>query len=143
MHKRNWWRVRLEPGFFTSALGLTVAGILLGIFVIALGVYSYFWFSYGRMIDQRLGGHVNPTTARIYTAPTEIFTGESLPESRLVEDLQRSGYSASKGGGAPGWFAMQGNAVEVHPEQESYFAGKNALRVEFAGNVVQAHTAAR
>ena len=137
MHKRNWWRVRLEPGFFTSVLGLTVAGILLGIFVIALGVYSYFWFSYGRMIDQRLGGHVNPTTARIYTAPTEIFTGESLPESRLVEDLQRSGYSASKGGGAPGWFAMQANAVEVHSEQESYFAGKNALRVEFAGNVVR------
>jgi penicillin-binding protein 1B len=130
-------RIRINRGFLTSRLGLALLASLLGVFVIVAGIYTYYWFSYGRMIDEHLAGHVNQSSARIYTAPTQIFTGEALPEPRLVDDLQRAGYSASKGGGAPGWFEVQGNAVEVHPERDSYFAGKNALRVEFAKDSVR------
>ena len=131
----NWGRG--DGGFLPVGLVLALLGLLFAVFVAAAGTYTYYWFSFGRMIDQRLAGHVNQESARIYTAPTPIFTGEKLPESRLVEDLQRAGYSGSKGGSAPGWFTVQGNVVEVHPEQESYFAGKNALRVEFAGNAIR------
>jgi penicillin-binding protein 1B len=131
----NWGRG--DRGFLPVGLVLGLLALLFAVFVVAIGIYTYYWFSFGRMIDQRLAGHVNQESARIYTAPTPIFTGEKLPESRLVEDLQRAGYSGSKGGTAPGWFTVQGNVVEVHPEQESYFAGKNALRVEFAANAIR------
>ncbi len=136
MQRVNWGRG--DGGLLPAGLVLALLGVLFGVCsVAAAGLYTYYWFSFGHMIDQRLAGHVNQESARIYTAPTPIFTGEKLPESRLVEDLQRAGYSGSKGGSAPGWFTVQGNVVEVHPEQESYFAGKNALRVEFAGNAIR------
>ena len=39
--------------------------------------------------------------------------------------------------GTTGWFSEQGNAIEIHPGKDSYFAGKNALRVEFAGKEIR------
>jgi penicillin-binding protein 1B len=90
------------------------------------------------MIDEHLAGHVNQTTARLYAAPEQISVGEKLSASDLVTRLQRAGYNDTDRQGATGWYSIQGDAVEMHPEQDSYFAGKNALRVDFAGGAIQA-----
>ena len=94
------------------------------------------------MIDEHLAGHVDQTTARIYAAPTRISVGQALSAPDLVSGLQMAGYGTAEVPGAPGWYAAKGDAVEIHPEADSYFAGKNALRVEFAGRNIQSHPAA-
>jgi len=112
-------------------------GSVAAVFVVCVSIYTYYWISFGRMIDQRLAGHVNQTTARIYTAPRQIAVGDVLLAHELVGSLQTAGYGEAKLENSPGWYSVQGNTVEIHPQKQSYFTGKNALRVEFAANKVR------
>jgi penicillin-binding protein 1B len=119
-----------------SRLSWALAGAACAVFLAAVGVFAYYWIAYAHMIDDRLAGHIDQTTARIYSAPTEIADGEVLPEPRLIDALQRAGYSELRIQGAPGWYSAEGPTVEIHPQRNSYFAGKNALRVRFSGNTI-------
>jgi len=123
--------------FRATRLGLWLLGIYLGCVLLGAGLVSYYWHIYGRMIDEHLAGHIEQTTARIYAAPTPISVGQALSVSDLVSGLQLAGYGTAEVPGAPGWYAAKGNAVEIHPEAESYFGGKNALQVQFAGRNIQ------
>jgi len=129
-------RLRIHRGFFLSGLGLALLASFLGVFLIAAGIFTYYWISYGRMIDQRMAGHMYQTSARVFSAPDRVFDGEVLSAAELVRQLQHDGYNEAKIEGAPGWYSIQGNVVEIHPLQESYFQGKNALHVNFAGGGV-------
>ena len=131
-------RLRITRGFLTSRLGLVLCGIFGAILLTGAGVLLYYWITFGRMIDERLAGHAQQTTARIYAAPDRISDGETLSVPQLVSELQSAGYRPSKADDATGWYSVRGGSVEVHPASASYFAGKNALRVDFAGNAVHA-----
>lgn len=129
-------RLRIHRGFFLSGLGLTLLAAFLGVFVILAGIFTYYWIVYGRMIDQRMAGHMYQTSARVFSAPDRVFDGEALSAAELVRQLQHDGYNERKVDGAPGWYSIDGNVVEVHPLADSYFQGKNALHVNFAGGGV-------
>jgi len=130
-------RIRINRGFLLSGLGLALFGILCAGLLITAGIFTYYWFAYSRMINERLAGHIDQTTARVYSAPGRISEGEKLSASELMSWLQRAGYNQADVDGAPGWYASKGDAVEVHPEASSFFEGKNALRVEFAGDSIR------
>jgi len=130
-------RVRINRGFWTSHVGLVLLGIALLLVLAASGVFAYYWISYGRMIDARLSGHIQQTTARIYAAPMRISTGQALSVGELTNRLQRSGYSELNVEGTPGRYVLHGSEIEIRPSDESYFQGKNRLVVTFGGNQVQ------
>ena len=129
-------RLRIHRGFLLSGLGLALLAAFLGVFLIASGIFTYYWISYGRMIDQRIAGHMYQTSARVFSAPDRVFDGETLSAAELVRQLQHDGYNETKVEGAPGWYSIEGNVVDIHPLQDSYFQGKNALHVNFAGGGV-------
>ncbi len=131
-------QVRIQRGFLASGLGLALLGVIGCALLIGVGVFTYYWISFGRMIDERLAGHVNQTTARIYAAPERIFCGEKLSSTALVADLQRAGYNESKNTNTLGWYQEKGKDLEIHPQHDSYFAGKNALDVTFTGPQITA-----
>jgi penicillin-binding protein 1B len=89
------------------------------------------------MIDQRLSGHIQQTTARIYAAPMRIYTGEALTVTDLANHLQRAGYSELDVNGTPGRYVLHGREIEIRPSAESYFGGKNRLVVDFSGTDIQ------
>jgi penicillin-binding protein 1B len=124
-------------GFTASRLGLWLLGIYLGCVLLGAGVVAYYWHVYGRMIDEHLAGHIDQTTARIYAAPTRISVGQALSASDLVSNLQLAGYGTAEVPGAAGWYTTKGDVIEIHPEADSYFAGKNALQVQFAGRNIR------
>ena len=129
-------RLRIHRGFFLSGLGLAIPATFLGVFLIAAGMFTYYWITYGRMIDQRMAGHMYQTSARVFSAPDRVFDGETLSAAELVRQLQHDGYNERKVDGAPGWYSIDGGVVEIHPLADSYFQGKNALHVNFAGGGV-------
>ncbi len=131
-------RLRIKREFLTSRLGLALSGIFCFVLLTGAGVLLYYWITFGRMIDEHLAGHTQQTTARIYAAPARISQGETLSATQFVGDLQSAGYRPSESEDATGWYSVRGNVVEVHPAAASYFAGKNALRVDFAGNTIHA-----
>jgi len=129
-------RLRISREFLLSNQGLTLMASCGGLLLIVAGLFTYYWFAYGRMIDQRLAGHMFQTSARVYSAPDRVFDGEVLTPAQLVSQLQHDGYNETNINGAPGWYSIDGNVVEVHPLRDSYFEGKNGLHVNFAGGGV-------
>src|SRR5690242_8059128 len=133
-------RLRINRDFWLSRTGLSILAGCFGLVLIFAGIFAYYWFAFSRMIDQRLAGHMFQTSARVYSAPDRVFDGEVLTPAQLVSQLQHDGYNETKIDGAPGWYSVQGNVVEVHPLRDSYFEGKNALHINFAGGGVSSIT---
>lgn len=130
-------RIRIGRGFWGSRFGLIVLGTAVFLVIVATGIGTYYWISFGRMIDQRLSGHIQQTTARIYAAPMRISTGEALTVTDLANHLQRAGYSELDVAGTPGRYVLHGNEIEIRPSEESFFGPKNRLVVDFSNTAIQ------
>jgi penicillin-binding protein 1B len=130
-------RIRIGQGFWATRLGLVLLGAVLLLLLTATGVATYYWIAYGRMIDLRLSGHIQQTTARIYSDPMRISAGQPLTVAELANHLERAGYSQLDVHGTPGRYVLHGSEIEIRPSVESYFSGKNRLLVTFSGNSVQ------
>jgi penicillin-binding protein 1B len=129
-------RIKLAPGFWTSRLGL---GLLAAFLAVVLGgtcVLTYYYVEFGHMIRDRLTGQIYQNTSRVYGAPGHLFTGETLRSSELSSYLLHAGYQEEEVEGSPGQFRVTGAAIEIRPSADSYFQGKNALRVDFTGNEI-------
>jgi len=118
-------------------VGLVLLGTVLVLLLTATGVTTYYWISYGRMIDLRISGHIQQTTARIYSDPMRISAGQSLTVAELANHMERAGYSQLDVHGTPGRYVLHGSEIEIRPSVESYFGGKNRLLVTFSGKSVQ------
>jgi penicillin-binding protein 1B len=129
-------RIRIRKGFFTSILGLTILGILLAIFLTIGGVFSYYYVKYSHMIDARLSGHVFQNTTQIFSAPEHITTGEVSSPQELGTYLERVGYRPAADNNAVGQYTVQARSVDIRPSRLSYFAGGNALTVQFTGSKI-------
>ena len=131
-------RIQIGQGSLKTRLVLALLGVAtLAALVLAL-VGTYYWISFGRMIDLRLSGNFQQTTARIYAAPMRISTGETLSVAAMADHLQRAGYSELDAPGTPGRYVLHGgNEIEIRPSNESIFGAKNRLLVDFSGHQIQ------
>src|SRR5271155_1279110 len=97
----------------------------------ATAVFAYFYIQFGHLINQRLTGQIYQNTSRVYSAPGQIFVGETLHQSDLASYLLRAGYQEGAVPGAPGELSVTKSSVEIRPSSDSYFQGHNALHVDF------------
>src|SRR5258708_8852130 len=88
------------------------------------------------MIDLRLSGHVLQNTTQIFSAPEHISDGQAWGVDDLVTYLQRTGYRPDADENALGTYTIQGNTLDIRPSKLSFFAGGNALAVQFNGRVL-------
>src|SRR5215467_2368979 len=133
----NLLQIRVQRGFFTSTIGLTILGIIFGIFIIAGGIFTYFYTKYSRMIDGRLSGNILQNTTQIFSAPEHISAAQAWGPDDLTDYLTRVGYRPQADPNALGQYTVQGNTVDVRPSKLSYFGGKNALAVQFRGKSIK------
>lgn len=130
-------QIRVQRGFFTSTIGLTILGIIFGIFVIAGGIFTYYYMKYSRMINERLSGNILQNTTQIFSAPEHISAAQAWGPDDLTDYLTRVGYRPENDPNALGQYTVQGNTVDVRPSKLSYFGGKNALAVQFRGKGIK------
>ncbi|MGH9743509.1 MAG: PBP1A family penicillin-binding protein [Candidatus Acidiferrum sp.] len=130
-------RIRIRKGFFTSAAGLTILGILFAGFLTAGGIFTYFYIKYSRMIDARLSGKIFQNTTQIFSAPEYISVGEDWSPSDLTGYLTRIGYRPEVDDNSLGEFTVEGDTVDVRPSKLSYFDGSNALAIKFNGKTIR------
>ena len=131
-------RIRIQKGFWTSIVGLTVLGIVFAVFLTCTSIFAYYYVKYSRMIDARLSGHLLQNTTQIFAAPAHIAVGQAVSPSELATYLQREGYRPEKDDNAFGQYTVQGNTVEIRPSKLSYFGASNALNVQFLGKTIRA-----
>ncbi len=130
-------RIRVQKGFFTSVIGLTILGIVFAIFLTAGGIFTYYYVKYSRMIDARLSGNILQNTTQIFSAPEHISAGQAWGPEDLTDYLTRVGYRAQPDPNALGQFTAQGNTVDIRPSKLSYFSGGNSLAVTFRGKSIR------
>ena len=130
-------RIRIRQGFFTSKIGLAFLGTIFGLFLVAGGVFTYYYMKYARMIDARLPGNVLQNTTQIFSAPEHISAGQAWGPEDLTGYLTRVGYRPIQDENAIGQFTVRENTVDIRPSKLSYFAGSNALAVQFRGKSIR------
>ena len=131
-------RIRIQRAFFTSKIGLTILGILFACFLVAAGVFTFYYIKYSRMIDARLSGNFLQNSTQIFSAPEYISIGQAWTAEDLTDYLTRVGYRPEKDDNALGEYTVQGNTVDIRPSKLSYFNGSNALAVQFSGKSIRA-----
>ncbi|HYT21153.1 MAG TPA: PBP1A family penicillin-binding protein [Candidatus Polarisedimenticolia bacterium] len=129
--------IRIRQGFFTSKIGLAFLGTIFGLFLVAGGVFTYYYMKYARMIDARLSGNVLQNTTQIFSAPEHISAGQAWGPEDLTGYLTRVGYRPLQDENAIGQFTARENTVDIRPSKLSYFAGSNALAVQFRGKSIR------
>src|SRR5437879_1623397 len=92
---------------------------------------------YARMIDARLPGNVLQNTTQIFSAPEHISAGQAWGPEDLTGYLTRVGYRPIQDENAIGQFTVRENTVDIRPSKLSYFAGSNALAVQFRGKSIR------
>ena len=131
-------RIRIQKGFFTSILGLTLLGIVFSIFVTAASVYIYYYVKYSHMIEARLAGRVLQNTTQLFSTPQHIATGQGWTVDDLKTYLTKVGYRPERDDNSMGQFTIEGNTVDIRPSKYSYFGGTNALSVQFSARTIKA-----
>jgi penicillin-binding protein 1B len=131
-------RIRIQKGFWTSKYGLILLGSVFGCIIIAASIFGYYYVKYGHMIDARLSGNVLQNTTQIFSAPVEISPAEVFTANDLTTYLQRVGYRPEADDTSLGQYTVNGNVVDIRPSKLSYFAGGNALAVQFGGKTIRA-----
>ena len=130
-------RIRVQKGFFTSKIGLAILGTVFAIFLVAGGIFTYYYMKYSRMIDARLSGNVLQNTTQIFSAPEHISAGQAWGPDDLAAYLTRVGYRPVQDENAIGQFTVRENSVDIRPSKFSYFGGNNALAVQFRGKSIR------
>lgn len=111
------------------------------LFTIGFGVLTYFYVSYARIIDEKLKAGPFPNTALLYAAPRVIQLGDELSPGETATLLRKAGYSEGRTNPI-GWYQLRPDAIEIHPESESYFNKEGAV-VKFNGPKVSQIVALR
>jgi penicillin-binding protein 1B len=117
---------------------LITLGTGLAVLLTGVGIFTYYYVVYARMIDERLSGNFFQHTTGLYTQPGRIYNGEPVTAASLEDYLQHSGYTNGADTSGAGHFAVRGNSLEIYPGKASFFRGGNALRVDFSGKEIHA-----
>jgi penicillin-binding protein 1B len=112
-------RARLA-GFFLGRLGSALA-IAAAVCVIAgLGLFTYYYAKYSRLVDEKLTAGPFARTSKIFAAPRTIRVGDQAAAEDLVADLRRAGYTEARAN-PMGYFNLRPDALEIFPGPDSYF----------------------
>ncbi len=122
---------------------LKVAAVCVGVVLLfSISVFSFYWFKYKNIVDQRLTQPLFENTAKIYAAPREVRPGQKLTVSSVAQELRDAGYSED-GVGRPspmGRFSTNigdggSGSISIHPGPESYHSEDGAT-ISFTNGVV-------
>ena len=94
-----------------------VTFLLLG--MTAVGVFSYFYLYYSRMVDAELRSGVFSNATLLYAAPRPVTVGEAMTRDDIASYLKRCGYSSSNTN-RMGWYLVRPDGVEVNPGADAY-----------------------
>jgi penicillin-binding protein 1B len=120
---KGWWMLPWLPKKWR-----TPAYVAIGVFLVIFLLMVVDYLRLARMADRRLAEGPFALSTEILAAPETIAVGESMTANDLLGKLERSGYRRSAGDPA-GWFAAQGNSVQISPGSGS---GAARVQVQFA-----------
>ena len=124
-----WVRALRHPG------GKIALAISLTVTVALLGVFTFYYVRYSRLIDRKLRAGPFDSTSMVFAAPRSVSVGDDITPAEITTELRRAGYGESSGN-RMGWYHLRSdNAVEIFPGPDSYFDDEAGV-IKFAGGRV-------
>ena len=125
-----------------ARLALLTGGVVCVVIALAsLSVFSYYYFAYRGIVDERLKQPIFASTAQIYAAPRQVRPGQKLSVRLIANELRQAGYTEA-GASQPsalGTYDESSYAITVHPGPQSYHAPDSAT-IHVNDNVVDSIT---
>jgi penicillin-binding protein 1B len=90
-----------------------------------LGVFSYWYVKYDRIIEQRFRGPVFTNTARIFATPEVVRVGEKFTAKEIATELRRAGYTENSDSSL-GTYKVRAGSIEISPGPQSYHSQEPA-----------------
>jgi len=92
------------------------------------GIFTYYYVTFGRMIEQRFKGPVFGNSARIYAVPHAVQVGERIEPKEIAAELRHAGYSDQTGSQSPmGSYRPLEGGIEIKPGPDSYHSQESAV----------------
>jgi len=92
------------------------------------GTFTYYYVTFGRMIDQRFKGPVFGNSARIYAIPHAVQVGEKIEPKEIGAELRHAGYSDQNAGkSSMGSYRVLEGGIEIKPGPDSYHSQESAV----------------
>jgi len=112
-------RPRGMAGWKKALLAMGLLFVLVG-----LGIFTYFYVRFSRIIDARLSGDIFNNASLVFAAPTPVFAGEPGTPQEMAARLRRALYAEGEGSSNVGTYELSGQRLEIHPGPASFFHGE-------------------
>ncbi|MFT4113193.1 PBP1A family penicillin-binding protein [Silvibacterium sp.] len=119
---------------------LLAVGAVVGIVVVFfVAVFSFYYFKYQHIVDDRLAKPLFANTAKIYAAPTELRPGQKYTVRYIEQQLRSAGYTVDGEGSASpmGTFTAGAESITIHPGPQSFHAPDAATVTFDSGSISQ------
>jgi penicillin-binding protein 1B len=103
--------------------------------MLVVGVFSYFYVKYDRIIEKRFSSPIFSNSARIYAIPKSVRPGEKTEARTIAAELRHAGYSDKDSQSPMGSYRLMTNGIEITPGPESYHSPDPARIVVQDGKV--------
>ncbi len=94
--------------------------------IVFIGVFSYVYVKYDRLIQERFKNPAFSNSAKIYALPRAIHVGDKANLHEIAGDLRRAGYSEHGDQASMGSYRLINGSIEVKPGANSYHAPEPA-----------------
>jgi penicillin-binding protein 1B len=91
-----------------------------------LGVFSYFYVKYDRIIDERFKSPAFSNSARIFATPRAVRVGDKADAREIALELRRAGYAEKDEQSPIGSYRLLNSGIEIKPGPNSYHAPEPA-----------------
>ena len=116
-----------SKGGFTSDPLVRAAFLIFMVGTIAfVGVFSFFYVKYDRIIEDRFKNPVFSNSAKIYALPRTVHVGDAASLREIAADLRRAGYSDGEDQTGMGTYHLTSTSIAIAPGTNSYHAPEPA-----------------
>jgi len=84
-----------------------------------VGIFSYYYVKYGRLIEEKLAAGPFDSTSHLYAAPRPVMVGDDGQLDEIASYLHHCGYSESNTNRI-GWYHLRPDAIEINPGPDAY-----------------------
>jgi penicillin-binding protein 1B len=100
-----------------------------------VGVFSYFYVKYDRVIEKRFSNPVFSNAAQIYAIPKTLRPGQAADGRAIAAELRHAGYADKDGQSQLGTYRLFRDGIEISPGPESYHSPDPARIVISGGKI--------
>ena len=120
--------------FALHPIGKILLVLLVLGFTAGLGVFTFYYVKYSRLIESKLAAGPFGNTSMLFAAPRTVDVGDIADPQEIATDLRRSGYTESPNN-RMGYFTLKADEIDVYPGPDSYFKRDEGV-IKFAGRKV-------